>query len=128
MTMSQSPFTVVERSWTSGGGVSGITFAARGVGVSMKKVVAAPSGQWPSLTSFVCAANDTESTSDPFGANRPILSPALSSLKFAWRSVEFVFWLVSLSAKTRRNPRAGIHVQAGTSQRAEALVRLSVKE
>src|SRR5437773_9900358 len=126
MTMSPSPFTVVERTWTSGGGVLGITLAARGVGVGMENVLAAPSGQRPSLTSLVCAANVTESTSDPFDANRPIVSPVLSSLKFAWRSVEFVFWFVSLSAQTRRKPRAGIRVPAGTGQRTVVLGRLSV--
>jgi len=91
MTMSPSPFTVVESTWTSGGGVLGTRLAAPGVGAGMKKALAAPSGQRPSLTSLVCAANATESTSNPFGANRPMVSPVLSSLKFAWRSAEFVF-------------------------------------
>src|SRR5205814_816658 len=127
MTMSPSPFTVVERTWTSGGGVSGITLAPRGVGEGMKYVLGAPSGQRPSLTSLVCAANVTESTSDPFGANRPMVSPVLSSLKLAWRSVEFVFWFVSLSAQTSRNPRAAICLPAGIGQRAVVLVRLCVR-
>src|SRR6266487_769203 len=126
MTMSPSAFTVVERTRISGGGALGITLAARGVGAGIKKVLAAPSGQRPWLTSSVCAANVTESTSDPFGANRPMVSPVLASLKFTWRSVEFVFWFVSLSAQTSRNPRAAIRVPAGIGQRAVELVRLSV--
>src|ERR1051326_2727910 len=85
-TMSPSPFTVVETTWISGGGGLGITLAARGVGVGMKKILAPPSGQRPWLTSLVCAAKVTESTNDPFGANRPMASPPLSSLKFACRS------------------------------------------
>jgi len=45
MTMSPSPFALLETIWTSSGGVFGITLAAPGVGVGMKKVSNATYGR-----------------------------------------------------------------------------------